>query len=65
VVLQTQTNMKVRRRKRGDWSVKSESGFYAVIHSLGAPPPPRRMSRVWMTESSFLRTKRSKLSITD
>jgi len=33
-------DMKVRMRKRGDWSGKSESGFYAVIHSLRAPLPP-------------------------
>ena len=57
-----QNDMKVRRRKRGDWRGKSESGFYAVIHSLGAPLPSR-MTRARMMESPFLRTKNFKSTI--
>ena len=57
-----QNNMKVRRRKRGDWSGKSESGSYAVTHSLRTPlPPTGGMTRTRMMERPFLRTRRFKL----
>jgi len=64
VVLVRKNDMKVRRRKRGVWSGKSESGFYAVIHSLGTPlPPTGRMTQTRMMERPFLRTRKSKLII--
>jgi len=66
VVPVPKNDMKVRRRKRGDWSGKSESGFYAVIHSLGTPlPPTGRMTRTRMMERPSLRTRKSKLDWKD